>query len=152
MLASSCSSANALLPIETCAPLPLVPLPVGHPVVVALLLLPVPVFPPPHAASAAGNAINKMARTLRFIAASSIFSSAGARWDCNAFHQGERPVSKQCQCGDHDGPHENDPVCNCDAGGNHVAEATSADEVPECSGSDDENERCPQSRKDERRR
>src|ERR1022692_5027254 len=68
--AINCSSAKDLLPMETVAPLPLVCVPVGHTDVVPGLvdgLLPVPEFPPPHAARVPGIASAMTASSLRLM-------------------------------------------------------------------------------------
>src|ERR1700689_368713 len=95
--AINCSSAKSLLPMESCAPLPLVWVPVGHvcvvlPLLVALL---VGLFPPPHAARVPGIAIAITASSLRlmdvFLRMSLTVLTVDLFWDCDALNHREPP-------------------------------------------------------------
>jgi hypothetical protein len=69
MVASSCSSANPLLPMDTLAPLPLLPEPAGQLAATPLLLdddAAPPVLPPPQPASAAIHTVSRIAMPIRF--------------------------------------------------------------------------------------
>src|SRR5438132_2854412 len=133
MLASSSSSANALLPMDTVAPLPLDPDGVGQPDVAPAELL--VLLPPPHATSVAGRATARAARIRRFMNLSSLGSAVDALRDDGVLDERERPVREQCERGDHDGPHENDAIAGVDARGDDVAQASPSDEVAQGCGS-----------------
>src|SRR5205807_6451992 len=67
MVASSCSSAKVLLPMDTEAPLPLLPDPLGQAPPVLVALPPeVPELPPPQPARTAPHTVSMIARDFLF--------------------------------------------------------------------------------------
>src|SRR5438105_7899240 len=147
MLASSSSSANALLPMDTVAPLPLDPDAVGQPEVGPLELL--VLLPPPQATSVAGRATARVARIRRFMTIR-LRSAVDAPRDHGVLDERERPIREQCERGDHDGPHENDSIAGVDARCDDVAQASPSDEVAQGCRADDEHQCGAQPGKDQR--
>src|SRR4029077_393354 len=144
-------SAKALLPIDTVAPPPSVPLPAGQAALTVVMppeavpdallaLLPAPLpdaevppldvvallllalLPPPQPARTADQVARVMARTMRFMVSPRRWCASRDAGGDGELDQAQGPVEHECEHGDEDGSDEHDPVALVDPRGDDVTE------------------------------